>query len=169
MKRYILDVLLSQFGTSLLFHVQFQLFLLDLHIDFSGGMSGGLVFHVFQNFPQFVLMHTVKDFSVVNEVEADVFLEFFPYFYDPADVGNRSLVPLPFLKLEHLKFMVHGLLKLGLENFEQYFASVWDECNCTVVSTFLALPFFVIGMKTVSSPVATAEFSNFAGRLSAVL
>ena len=88
MKRYILDVLLSQFGTSLLFHVQFQLFLLDLHIDFSGGRSGGLVFHVFQNFPQFVLMHTVKDFSVVNEVEADVFLEFFSFFYDPADVGN---------------------------------------------------------------------------------
>ena len=71
-----------------MFHVQFQLVLVDLHTDFSGSRSGALVFHLFQNFPQFVLIHTVKGFSVVNEVEADVFLEFFSFFYDPADVGN---------------------------------------------------------------------------------
>jgi len=62
-----------------------------------------------------------------------------------------SLVPLPFLKPASKniwKFTVHVLLKLGLENFEHYFASMWDECNCAVVWAFFALPFFGIGMKT---------------------
>ena len=66
--------------------------------------------------------------------------------------------------------MVHILLKPGLEDFEHDLASMWNECNCVVVWTFLALPFFEIGMKTdVSSPVATAEFSKWAGILSAAL
>ena len=69
--------------------------------------------------------------------------------------------------------MVHVLLKPGLENFEHYFASVWDECNCVLFEHSLALPFLGIGMKTdlltFSSPVATAEFSKFAGILSAAL
>ena len=53
--------------------------------------------HLFQNFPQFVVIHIVKGFSIVNEAEVDVFLEFFCFFYDPTDVGNLTLVPLPFL------------------------------------------------------------------------
>ena len=59
--------------------------------------------HLFQNFPQFIVIHTVKGSDVVNKAEIDVFLEVSCFFDDPADVGNLSLVPLPFLKqLEHL-------------------------------------------------------------------
>ena len=85
---YSFEISLSQFGTSLLFHVQFQLLLLDLHTDFSGGKSGGLVFHLFKNFPQFVVIQTVKGFGVINKAEVDVFLEFSCFSYDPMDVGN---------------------------------------------------------------------------------
>ena len=53
--------------------------------------------HLFKNFPQFVVIHTVKSFSIVSEAEVDVFLEFSCFFYDPVDVGNFSLIPLPFL------------------------------------------------------------------------
>ena len=74
MKIYNLDVLLSQFGTSLLFHVRFSLLLLDLYAGFSGGRLGCLVCHLFKNFPQFVVIHTVKRFSIVNETEVDVSL-----------------------------------------------------------------------------------------------
>ena len=69
---YSLDVLLSQFGTNLLFHVQFSLLLLDLCTDFSGGRSGGLGFHLLKNFLQSVMIHTVKSFSILDE--AEVFL-----------------------------------------------------------------------------------------------
>ena len=64
---YSLDILLSQFGTSLLFYVQFQLLLLDLPTDFSEGRSGGLYSHLLKNFPQFVVIHTVKGFGIVNK------------------------------------------------------------------------------------------------------
>ena len=67
----------------------------DLHIGFSRGRSGGLVFPSLSEFSQFIVMHTVKDFGVVNKAEIDVFLELACFFYDPVDVG--SLVPLPFL------------------------------------------------------------------------
>ena len=62
--------------------------------------SGQVVwyFYLFKHFPQFVVTHTVKGFSIVNEAEIDVFLEFSYIFYDPVDVGNLILVPLPFLK-----------------------------------------------------------------------
>ena len=72
--------------------------------------------HLLKNFPQFVMIHTVKGFSVVNEAEVDVVLEFTCFFYDPTDVG--SLVPLHFLKssLNIWKFMVHILLKPSLED-----------------------------------------------------
>ena len=83
---YSLDVLLFLFGTSLLFHVQFSLLLLELHTDFSTGRSGGLVFIHFQNFPQFIVIHTVEGFGIVNKAEIDVFLELSCFFDDPADV-----------------------------------------------------------------------------------
>ena len=75
-------------NSSALFHVQLQLLLLDPHTGFSG--IGKVVWYslLFKNFPQFVVIHTVKGFSVVNEAEVDVFLEFPYFFYDPTDVGN---------------------------------------------------------------------------------
>ena len=94
--------------------------------------------HLFQNFPQFVVIHTVKVFGVVNKAEIDVFLELSCFLDDPTDVGNVISGSSAFSKssLNIWKFMVHILLKPGLENFENYFASMWDECNCAVVWTF---------------------------------
>ena len=82
--------------------------------------------HLFKNFPQFVVIHTVKGFSIVNEAEEDVFLEFCCFFNDPADVGNLISVSSAFSKsnLNIWKFLVRVLLKPSLENFEHYFASV---------------------------------------------
>ena len=99
--------------------------------------------HLFQNFPQFTVIHTVKGFGIVNKAEIDVFLEFSCFLNDLADAGNLISGSSAFSKtsLNIWKFTVHVLLKPGLENFEHYFTGVWDECN-------LALPFFGIGMKT---------------------
>ena len=82
--------------------------------------------HLFKNFPQFVVVHTVKGFSVVNEAEVDVFLELSCFFYDPVDVGNLISDSFAFTKssLYIWKFSVHILLKPSLENFEHYFVSV---------------------------------------------
>ena len=82
--------------------------------------------HLLKNFPQYVVIHTVKGFSVVNEAEVDVFLKFSSFFYDPTDVGNLISGSSAFSKtsLNIWKFMVHELLKPGLENFEHYFTSV---------------------------------------------
>ena len=82
--------------------------------------------HIFQNFPQFIVIHTVKGFGVVNKGEIDVFLELFCFFDDPADVGNLIFGSSAFSKtrLNIWKLMVHVLLKPGLENFEHYFASI---------------------------------------------
>ena len=89
--------------------------------------------HHFQNFPQFIVIHTVKGFVVVNKAEIDVFLELFCFFDDPADVGNLISGSSAFSKtnLNIWKFMVHVLLKPGLENFELYFTS---KCCCQVDS-----------------------------------
>ena len=105
--------------------------------------------HFFQNFPQFIVIYTVKGFIIVNEAKVDGFLEFLCFFYDPVDVGNliSSSSALSKSSLNIWNFTVHKLLKPGLENFEHYFASMWDEYNCVVVWTFFGLPFFVIGMK----------------------
>ena len=83
-------------------------------------------FHLFQNFPQLVVIHTVKGFGIVNKAEIDVFLELSCFFHDPTDVGNLTSGSSAFSKtsLNIRKFMVHVLLKLGLENFEHYFTIV---------------------------------------------
>ena len=106
--------------------------------------------HLFQNFPQFIVIHTVKDFDIVNKAEIDIFLELSCFFDDPADVGNLISGSSAFSKtsLNIWKFMVHVLLKPGLENFERYFTSMWDECNCAVVWDFFGIAFLGIGMKT---------------------
>ena len=82
--------------------------------------------HLLKNFPWFVVIYTVKGFSVVNKAEVDVFLEFSCFFDDPADVGSLISGSSAFSKssLNILKFMVHVLLKPGLENFEHYLASM---------------------------------------------
>ena len=82
--------------------------------------------HLSQNFPQFVVIHTVKGFGVVNKAEVDVFLELACFFYDPKHVGNLISGSSAFSKtsLNIWMFMVHVLLKPGLENFEHNFSSV---------------------------------------------
>ena len=82
--------------------------------------------HLLKNFPQFVVIHTVKGFGKVNKAEVDVFLELACFFYDPMDVGNLISCSLAFSKssLDIWKFMVHVLLKPGLENFEHYFPNM---------------------------------------------
>ena len=82
--------------------------------------------HLFQNFPQLIVIHTVKDFGIVNKAEIDVFLELSCFFNDPMDVGNLISGYSAFHKtsLNIWTFMVHVLLKPGLENFEHYFASM---------------------------------------------
>ena len=87
--------------------------------------------HLSKNFPQFVVIHTVKGIGVVNKVEVNVFLELSCFFDDPVDVGNLTSGSSTFSKssLSIWKFTVHVLLKPGLENFENYFASKipWTE------------------------------------------
>jgi len=99
--------------------------------------------HLFQNFPQFVVIHTVKGFGIVNKSEIDVFLELSCFFHDPADIGNLISGSSAFSKtsLNIRKFTVHILLRPGLENFEHYFTSMWDECNCAVVWAFFGIAF----------------------------
>ena len=82
--------------------------------------------HLFQNFPQFIVIHTVKGFGIVNKAQIDVFLELSRFFDDPADVGNLVSGSSAFAKssLYLWKFLVHILLKPSLENFEHYFASM---------------------------------------------
>ena len=82
--------------------------------------------HLFQNFPRSIVIHTVKGFGIVNKAEIDVFLELSCFFYDSTDAGNlvsgSSVISKSSLNI--WKFMVHVLLKPGLENFEHYFAKV---------------------------------------------
>ena len=82
--------------------------------------------HLFQNFPQLIVIHTVKGFGIVNKAEVDVFLELSCVFDDPEDVGNLISGSSAFSKtsLSIWKFTVYILLKPGLENFEHHFASV---------------------------------------------
>ena len=99
--------------------------------------------HLFKNFPQFVLIHTVKGFSIINEAEIDVFLELSCFFYVPTDVGNLISCSSDISKysLYIWKFSVHILLKCSLEDFEYDLGSMWNDHS-------LALPFFPVGKKT---------------------
>ena len=83
-------------------------------------------YHLLQNFPQFIVIHTVDGFGIVNKAEIDVFLEFSCFFDDPADIGNLISSSSTFSKtsLNICKFSVHVLLKPGFENFEHYFTSM---------------------------------------------
>ena len=100
--------------------------------------------HLFKNFPQFVVIHTVKGFSVVNEAEVDVFLEFSCFVYDPTDVGNLISGSSAFFKssLYIWKFSGQVLLKPSLEDFEYDLAGMWNENSCVVVCIFFVIAHF---------------------------
>ena len=97
--------------------------------------------HLLKNFSVYFDPH--KGFGIVNKAEVDIFLEPFCFFDDPTDVGNLISGSSAFSKtsLNIWKFTVHILLKPGLENFDHYFSSMWDECNCEVVWTFFGIAF----------------------------
>jgi len=117
--------------------------------------------HLFQNFPQFIVIHTVKGFGIFNKSQIDVFLELSCLFHDPADVGNLVSGSSAFSKtsLNIWKFTVHVMLNPGLENFEHCFTSMWDECNCVVVWAFFGIAFLWCWRRLLRVPW-TARKSN---------
>ena len=126
--------------------------------------------HLFQNFPQFIVIHTVKGFGIENKAEIDVFLELSCFFNDPAEVGNLICGSLAFSKTSWniRKFADHVLLKPSLENFKHYLLVCEMSAIVQHFEHSLALPFLGSEWKlTFSSPVATAEFSKSAGIFSA--
>ena len=140
---YTLYILLSQFGTSLLFHASSNYcFLTCIQISQEAGQVVWYS-HLLKNFPQFAVIHTVKGFHTVKKAEIDVFLKLSCFVDDPMDVSNLISGSSAFSKssLNIWNFMVHVLLKPGLENFEHYFTSMRDECNCAVVWTFFGIAF----------------------------
>ena len=104
--------------------------------------------HILKNFPQFVVIHTVKGFGIINKAKVDVFLELFCFFNDPMDVGNLISASSTFYKcnLNIWKFLVHVLLELSLENLDITLLA----CEMTAIERefehSLALPFLRIGM-----------------------
>ena len=98
--------------------------------------------HLFQKFPQFVVIHIVKGFSILNEAEVDV-LKFSFFFYDPKDVGNliSGSPAFPKANLYIWKFSVHEFLKPSLKDLEHYLVRMWNECNYMVVWTFFGIAF----------------------------
>ena len=105
--------------------------------------AGGVAWysHLLKNFPQFVVIHIVKDLNIVNDAEVDAFLEISCFFNDPTDVDNLISDSFAFSKsiLYIWKSLVHVLLKPSFEDFEHYFASMWNECNCVVFWTFFGI------------------------------
>ena len=97
--------------------------------------------HLLKNFPPFAVIHAVKGFSGVTEAEVDVFLEFPCIFYDPKDVGNLISGSSDFSKssLYICKFLIHILLKPSMKDFEYYFVSMLNNCNCVVVQMFFGI------------------------------
>ena len=115
-------------------------FLICMHISKEAGQVLWY-FHLLMNFP--VCCDPVKGFGIANKAEVDVFLKITCFFDDPMDVGNLISGSSAFSKssLNIWKFTVHVLLKPGLENFENYFTSVWDESNCAVVWVSFGIAF----------------------------
>ena len=106
--------------------------------------------HLFQNFPQFFVIHTVKGFDIVNKAEINVFLELTCFFNNPIDIGNliSGSSAFPKSSLNIWKFMVHVLLKPGLENFEHSLLACEMSATVQWFEHSLAFPFSGIGMKT---------------------
>ena len=114
-----------------------------MHIGFS--KAGQVVWYsyLFHNFPQIIVIQRIKGFGIVSKAEIYVFLELSCFFNGPANVGSLISGSSAFSKtsLNIWKFMVHVLVKPGLENFEHYFTSVWGECNYAVVCAFFGTAF----------------------------
>ena len=129
--------------------------------------------HLFQNFPQFIVIHTIEGFAVVNKAEIDIFLELFCFFNDPANVDIIwSLVPLPFLKPAWTS---------GISQFMYYWSLAWrilsitlPACEMSAIVSSLSILWHCLSLGlelklTFSSPVAIAEFSKFADIFGAAL
>ena len=128
--------------------------------------------YLLKNFPQFVVIHTVKGCGIVNKAEIDDFLELSCFFNDSTDVGNLISGSSAISKssLNIWKLTVHILLKPGLENFEHYFANMSDECNCVVVWTLFGIAFlWDLNQTWPFSVLWPLLFSKFAGIMSAAL
>ena len=112
---------------------------------------------------QFSMIHTVKSFDIVKKAEVDIFLELSCFFDDPTDVGNLISGSSTFSKtiLNIWKFTDHVLLKPGLENFEHYFDSMWDECNCVVVWAFFGIAFLWDWNENWPFPWPVLSFPDF--------
>ena len=114
-------------------------FLTHIHVSQETGKMVGYS-HLFRNFPQFVVIHTVKSFCIVNEAEVDVFLEFPCFLYDQTNFGNLISASSTFSKPNFYiwKFSVQLLLKSSLKDFEHNLASMRNECSCLIVQTLFA-------------------------------
>ena len=137
-----LGILLSQFRSSAFFHSGSNCcFLTCIQISQEAGKVVWYS-HLLKNFPHFVVIHTVKCFGLVNKTEVDVFLELLLFWW-----SNRCWLfdfwfsAFSKSSLNIWKFMVHVLVKPALENFEHYFASMWDERNCAIVWAFFGIAF----------------------------
>ena len=117
-------------------------FLACIQISQEAGQESGIS-HLLKNFPQFVVIHTVKYFGIRNKSVINVFLELSCFFDNPVHVANLISASSSFSKsiLNIWRFMLYILLKSGLENFEHYCASMWDECNCVIVWAFFGITF----------------------------
>ena len=126
--------------------------------------------HLFQNFPVYCDPHSQR-FGIVSKAEIDFFLELSCFFDDPADVVNLISGLSVFCKtsLNIWKVTVDVLLKPGLENFEHYFTSMWDECNCVVVWAFFGIVFLSDWSENSPFPVLWPwlRFPNWLALLSA--
>ena len=106
--------------------------------------------YLFKNFPQFVVICTVKGFSVINGAEVDIFMEFPCFLHDSVNVGSLISSYSDFSKscLYIWKFSIRVLLKPSLKDFEHNLARMWSECNCMVLRTFFGIALLGIGTKT---------------------
>ena len=118
--------------------------------------------HFFKNFPHFFCDPHSKVFSVVNEVEVAIFLEFPCFFYDPTDVGNLISGSSPFSKsrLYIWKLSVHVLLKPSLKDFEHYLASMWNESSCMIVWIFFGIELLWNWNENWTFPVSKPGFNS---------
>ena len=123
--------------------------LLDTHTGFSGDRQDSLVFPSLKSFPKFVMIHTVKGFSIVDETDVDIFLEFPSFPYVPANIGNLISASSSLSKpsLDIWKFLVHIMLKPSMQGFKRDLTHMGDECNCPVVVTFFSTTNLGIGMR----------------------
>ena len=129
--------------------------------------------NLLKNFPEFAVIHTDKSFSIVNEAEVNVLLEFPCFFYDPTDVGNliSGSSAISKFSLYIWKVLVHILLKLGLEKIWALLCQCvrWVQFCGSLNNLWHCLSLGLEWKLTFSSPMATAEFSKYASILSAAL